>query len=108
MGDPAFDTSARGPAKVGAIPVVAIGASAGGLEALRKLFAHVPDDTGIAFIVIQHLDPERPSMLTSVLASDIGMPVVEVADGMRIGPNRVHVIPPDADLHIHEGILSLL
>ena len=95
--------SARSPK----MPVVGIGASAGGLEALRQLFAHLPDDTGMAFIVIQHLDPGRPSMLTSVLAGDLRMPVVEVTDGMRAEPNRVHVIPPGTDLSIARGILTL-
>jgi two-component system CheB/CheR fusion protein len=89
-------------------PIVAIGASAGGLEALRQLFAHLPSDTGMAYVVIQHLDPLRPSSLTSVLAVDLGMPVVEVVDGMRAEPNRVHVIPPHADLSIHAGVLTLV
>lgn len=88
-------------------PVVGIGASAGGLEALRQLFAHIPDDTGMAFIVIQHMDPDRPSLLTAVLAGDLRMPVVEVAEGMRAEPNRVHVIPPGSDLSIAQGILRL-
>ena len=95
--------SARSPK----FPVVGIGASAGGLEALRQLFAHIPDDTGMAFIVIQHLDPGRPSMLTSVLAGDLRMPVVEVTEGMCAEPNRVHVIPPGTDLSIARGILTL-
>lgn len=88
-------------------PVVAIGASAGGLEALRQLFAHLPDDTGMAFIVIQHLDPDRPSLLTAVLSGDLRMPVIEVTEGMRAEPNRVHVIPPGSDLSIAQGILTL-
>lgn len=93
---------------VTAFPIVGLGASAGGLEALRQLFAHIPDDMAMAFIVILHLDPDRPSMLTSVLASDVRMPVVEVADGMRAEPNRVHVIPSGADISIHQGILALV
>src|SRR5690606_19654927 len=93
--------------KVG-FPIVAIGASAGGLEALRQLFARLPDDTGMAFVVIQHLDPGRPSMLSSVLAADVRMPVVEAAHGMRAEPNRVYVIPPGSDLEIHQGRLTLV
>lgn len=89
-------------------PIVAIGASAGGLEALRQLFSRLPADTGMAFVVIQHLDPGRPSMLSSVLAAAVQMPVVEVAAGMRAEPNRVYVIPPDADLSIHQGLLELV
>ncbi|HEX9640419.1 MAG TPA: chemotaxis protein CheB, partial [Candidatus Krumholzibacteria bacterium] len=91
-----------------AFPIVAIGASAGGLQALRQLFSCLPDDTGMAFVVIQHLDPGRPSMLSTVLAADVQMPVVEVAAGMRAEPNRVYVIPPDADLSIHQGVLELV
>ncbi|MBN1209170.1 MAG: histidine kinase, partial [Myxococcaceae bacterium] len=95
-------------AKAAAFPIVAIGASAGGLEALRQLFARLPDDTGMAFVVIQHLDPGRPSMLSSVLAGHVRMPVVEAADGMPAEPNRVYVIPPGADLSIHQGLLTLV
>ncbi len=89
-------------------PVVAIGASAGGLEALRRLFSSLPGDTDMAFVVIQHLDPERPSMLSSVLAGDARMPVLEVTASTRAEPNHVYVIPPDADLTIHEGVLTLI
>jgi len=91
-----------------AFPIVAIGASAGGLEALRQLFGRLPDDTGMAFVVIQHLDPDRPSMLSSVLAGDVKMPVVEVIAGTRAEPNRVYVIPPGADLGIERGRLTLV
>lgn len=91
-----------------AFPIVAIGASAGGLEALRQLFSRLPDDTGMAFVVIQHLDPGRPSMLASVLAASVRMEVVEVTAGMRAEPNHVYVIPPDADLSIHQGLLELV
>jgi len=89
-------------------PIVGIGASAGGLEALRQLFSGLPDDTGMAYVVIQHLDPGRPSLLSSVLAGVVRMPVVEVAAGMSAEPNRVHVIPPDADLSIQQGRLTLV
>jgi two-component system, chemotaxis family, CheB/CheR fusion protein len=89
-------------------PIVAIGASAGGLEALRQFFAQVSPDSGMAFVVIQHLDPGRPSLLTSVLASDARMPVVEVTQGMRAEPQRIHVIPPGADLGVEHGVLSLI
>lgn len=89
-------------------PVVGIGASAGGLEALKRLFKHIPADSGMAFVVILHLDPERPSMLTSVLAGVTPLPVVEVTSGMPAEPNRVHVIPSGSDLSIQGGILSLL
>jgi two-component system CheB/CheR fusion protein len=110
-GDPAsLETggSVAGAERVIDVSVVGIGASAGGLEALRQLFGNLPDDTGMAFVVIQHLDPDHPSMLASVLAGDVRMPVVEVTDGMRAAPNRVYVIPPHADISIDRGILALV
>jgi two-component system CheB/CheR fusion protein len=73
-------------------PIVGIGASAGGLEPMQQLFGHLPIDTGMAFVVIQHLDPHRPSQLTKILAANTAMPVIELADGMRVEPNRVYVI----------------
>ncbi len=89
-------------------PVVGIGASAGGLEALRKLFGLMPVDVGVAFVVVQHLDPERPSMLTSVLEGITRLPVVEATNGMPAKPSRVHVIPSDSDISIERGILKLV
>jgi len=103
--------SAReGHARAGPVrfPVVGLGASAGGLEALRQLFAHLPGDLGMGFVVIQHLDPDRPSMLTKVLGGVTRLPVVEATNGMRVEPDRVHVIPSDFDLSIRDGILHLV
>src|SRR5690606_3282204 len=94
-------------AATASFPVVGIGASAGGLEALRLLFGQLPGDLGIAFVVIQHLDPERPSMLTSVLEGVTGLPVVEAESGMPVKPNRAHVIPSGSDISIERGILRL-
>jgi two-component system CheB/CheR fusion protein len=89
-------------------PIVALGASAGGLEALRRLLRHVPADSGLAFVVIQHLDPERPSMLAHVIEGITRLPVAEAVHGVRLEPNRVHVIPSGADLNIHDGVVSLI
>jgi two-component system, chemotaxis family, CheB/CheR fusion protein len=89
-------------------PIVGLGASAGGLEALRVLFDHLPVDPGIGFVVIQHLDPDRPSMLTKVLEGGTHLPVVEATNGMRVEKNRVHVIPSGFDLSIHDGVLELV
>ncbi|HEY6948139.1 MAG TPA: chemotaxis protein CheB, partial [Gemmatimonadales bacterium] len=91
-----------------AFPIVALGASAGGLEALRRLFARVPIDSGLAFVVIQHLDPDRPSMLAHVIEGITPLPVAEATDGARLEPNRVHVIPAGADLTIEGGIVALV
>src|ERR1035437_10973502 len=75
-------------------PVVGIGASAGGLEAFTKLLKHLPNDTGMAFVLVQHLDPTHGSALTEILSRATAMPVTEVRDGMQVEPNHVYVIPP--------------
>jgi two-component system, chemotaxis family, CheB/CheR fusion protein len=87
--------------------VVGLGASAGGLEALYKLFDALPPDTGMAFVLIQHLDPTHSSMMVGLLAGHTAMTVLEAADGMTIEPDRVYVIPPGAYLSIHDRALRL-
>jgi two-component system CheB/CheR fusion protein len=102
------DTVAQSiPAPPVASPIVGLGASAGGLAALQQLFAELPADTGMAYVVIQHMDPDQPSMLARLLESRVRMPVVEVTDGMMAAPNRIHVIPPGSVMGIHDGVLSL-
>ncbi|WP_309738230.1 chemotaxis protein CheB [Chamaesiphon sp. OTE_20_metabat_361] len=78
--------------------IVGVGASAGGLEAFTQLLQHLPADTGMAFVLIQHLAPTHPSLLTTILAKATAMPVAEVEEGMEVAPNRVSVIPPNFDL----------
>ena len=73
-------------------PVVGVGASAGGLEALTSLLKAVPPDTGLAFVIIQHLDPKHASLLPDLLARWTRMPVHQVKDGMLVEPNHVYVI----------------
>jgi len=89
-------------------PIVGLGASAGGLEALRRLFRHLPEDSKLAFVVIQHLDPDRPSMLPHVIEGITHLPVAEAVHGVRLEPNRVHVIPSGADLAIRGGVVALI
>lgn len=89
------------------IRVVAIGASAGGLEAFTQLLSHLPPDTGMAFVLIQHLDPSHLSMLSEILTRTTDMPVNEVQDGMAIAPNCVYVIPPNTLMTMEQGILKL-
>ena len=84
-------------------PVVGIGASAGGLEAYRKLLEALPADPGIAFVLIPHLDPTHPSMLADLLSAHTGMPVVQAADRMLLERNHVYVIPPQAYLSARNG-----
>ena len=88
-------------------PVVGIGASAGGLEAFRQLLAGLPPDTGMAFILVQHLDPRHESKLTDLLARSTSMPVVEVTDGLTVSANGVYVIPPNANLAMEGGKLRV-
>src|SRR5262249_41806668 len=80
------------PALPQTFPVVGIGASAGGLEAFRQLLEHLPTDTGIAFVFVQHLDPTRESILAELLSKATDMRVKEVRHGSRVDPNGVYVI----------------
>jgi two-component system CheB/CheR fusion protein len=89
-------------------PIVGIGASAGGLEAFRSLFAHLPATTDMAYIVVQHLDPHRPGLLPGLLSRVTKMPVCEGQNDMLVQPNHVYVIPPNADLLLENGALKLL
>jgi two-component system CheB/CheR fusion protein len=89
-------------------PVVGIGASAGGLEAFIQLFEHLPENTGMAYIVVQHLDPNRPGLLPALLGRVTKMPVSEGQHDMRVQPDHVYVIPPNADLELEHDLLKLL
>jgi two-component system, chemotaxis family, CheB/CheR fusion protein len=89
-------------------PIVGIGASAGGLEAFTKLLKHLPHDTGMAFVLVQHLDPTHASALTEILSRTTAMRVNEVRDGMRVEPNHVYVIPPNTNLALLHHRLSLM
>ncbi len=87
--------------------IVGVGASAGGLEAFTQLLAALPVDTGLAFVLVQHLDPRHDSILPELLASRTRMPVVQVTEGMRVKPNHVYVIPPNAIMAISAQTLHL-
>lgn len=87
--------------------VVGIGASAGGLDAFRKFFTAVPDDTGMAFVLIQHLDPTHESLTAELLGNYTRMSVVQVGEEMRVEPNHVYVIPPNKFLTISGKTLHL-
>ena len=87
--------------------IVGIGASAGGLEAFRTFFTHMPADTGMAFVLVQHLAPDHKSMLVDLLSASTKMPVIEAADGLEIQANRLFVIPPNATLTVQAGRLRL-
>ena len=87
--------------------VVGIGASAGGLEALQQFLTFLPGDTGMAFVIIQHLSPDHKSLLADILGKDTTMPVVEAQDGMRVERNHIYMIPPKYNLEIVSDILRL-
>ncbi|MGH2820102.1 MAG: chemotaxis protein CheB, partial [Actinomycetota bacterium] len=87
--------------------MVGIGASAGGLEAFSQLLRALPADTGMAFVLVQHLDPTHESRLPEVLARTTAMPIGTVTGGLRVEPDRVYVIPSNADLTIEGGVFAL-
>ena len=86
--------------------IVGVGASAGGLEAFTELLRHLPDDTGMAFVLIQHLDPRHESHLTELLSKASKMPVTEVRGETRAEANHVYVIAPRCNLGISDGVLQ--
>ncbi|MDD5250636.1 MAG: chemotaxis protein CheB [Rhodocyclaceae bacterium] len=103
----AVDAAAAPPAVPAAFPVVGIGASAGGLEAFEQFFRHVAPDSGMAFVLVPHLDPGHASILTEILQRTTAMPVVEAQDQMTVAPDHVYVIPPNRDMAIFRGALQL-
>ena len=95
------------PGEKGPFPIVAVGASAGGLEAYEQFFKNLPTKTGAAFIVISHLDPKHSSIMSELISRFTPMPVQEAADGVNVEPNHVYVIPPNRDIAIFHGRLQL-
>ncbi len=90
-----------------AFPIVGIGASAGGFEAFAEIVNVLPVDTGMAFVLIQHLDPTHESMLAPLLARKSKLPVSQVTDGVAVEPDHVYVIPPNTQMVIRNGSLEL-
>lgn len=90
-----------------AFPIVGIGCSAGGLDALEKLLSHVPAGSGMAYVIVQHLDPVHVSALPELLQRVTTMPVVEAVNGMAVQPDCVYIIPPNKDLSLLRGELHL-
>ncbi len=91
----------------GAFPIIGIGASAGGLEALEQFLRSVPADSGMAFVVVQHLDPTHQGLLPELLQRATVLPVERVADRVKVRPNHVYVIPPNRDMSLLRGALHL-
>lgn len=88
-------------------PVIGIGASAGGLEAFEKLFTHLPANSGMALVIVQHLDPTHESILTDLIRRFTKMQVMQVKDQTSVQPNWVYVIPPNTEMALQDGLLHL-
>ena len=88
-------------------PIVGIGASAGGLEALQLFLQNVPEGSGMAFVIVQHLDPTHKGIMAELLQRDTTMKVTQVKDHTRVRPNCVYVIPPNKDMSVLHGVLHL-
>jgi two-component system CheB/CheR fusion protein len=91
----------------GSFPIVGVGASAGGLEALEQLFMKMPEDCGFAFVVIQHLSPDHKGMLGELLQRVTKMSVYTVTDKMKVNPNSIYVIPSNKSMTIQNGELHI-
>ena len=92
---------------ISACPVVGIGASAGGLEAIKALLSHVPSKTGMAYVVVQHLAPNHVSLLPELLARATPLPIKEVEEGMVVEPDCVYICPPNAELTLPSRVFQL-
>ena len=95
------------PKKLNEFPIVGVGASAGGLEALELLFENMPKDNGMAFVVIQHLDPNHVGIMPELLQRVTNMKVIQASDRLRVKPNCVYVIPPNKSMSLLKGTLHL-
>ncbi|KTC89536.1 CheR family methyltransferase [Fluoribacter dumoffii] len=104
--DPSHSLSTTPPQK-SLFLIVGIGASAGGLEALRALFSHSKPDDRLAFVVVTHLSPDKISILPEILQQFTSLKVTTIADNQKIEPKHVYVLPPGRYVHIHQGILFL-
>lgn len=98
------NTLQRTPQK---FPVVGIGASAGGLDAFRKLLQAIPEDSGMAYVIVQHLSPDYDSRLTEILAQSTTIPVYEIINNINLAPNHIYVIPENNNLISYDGVLQL-
>jgi two-component system CheB/CheR fusion protein len=96
------------PGPASSFPIVGVGASAGGLEALEVFLKHVPTHSGMAFVIVQHLDPTHKGMLVELLSRSTTMPVAQATDRMKVEPDHVYVIPPSKDMSLLHGALHLL
>jgi two-component system CheB/CheR fusion protein len=87
--------------------IAGVGASAGGLDALERFFSHAPANSGVAYIIVQHLSPDYKSLMADLLSKRTTMPVQVAGDGMLVEPNHVYLIPPKQSLTIFHRKLHL-
>jgi two-component system CheB/CheR fusion protein len=89
-------------------PIVGLGGSAGSFASFEKFFTHLPADSGIAFVIILHLDPNHKGQVSELVKNYTAMPVIEAHDGIAVEPDHVYIIPPNKDMGIHNRKLLLL
>src|SRR5689334_11425555 len=89
------------------LPVVGVGASAGGLDAFKKFLKSVPENSGVAYVLVQHLDPKHKSQLPDLLQRTTKVPVMQISDAITIEPNRIYTIPSNKILTAKGGVLQL-
>ncbi|HEX9023654.1 MAG TPA: chemotaxis protein CheB, partial [Geobacteraceae bacterium] len=106
--EPKSEEKVRKSKAKGPLYVVGIGGSAGALEAFEQFFTAMPGDSGLAFVLVPHLDPTHKGMMPELLQRFTTMKVEQVEDGMRVEPDRVYVVPPNRDMSILHGSLQLL
>src|SRR5689334_22916122 len=95
----------EGPGSCAVPPLVVLGASAGGLEVFQQFFAQIPAESGLAFVLIQHLDPNHETLVPELLAKHMSMPAQRVVEPVALKANHVYVIPANALLTLEKGIL---
>ena len=100
-------TKSQPPATVQNFPIVGIGASAGGLDAFKRLLAAIPESSGMAYVLVQHLDPTHESILPEILQRVTKIPVYEITDDIHLAPDRIYIIPSNKILTSTDGVLQL-
>ena len=95
------------PATVQNFPIVGIGASAGGLAAFKKLLGAIPENSGMAYVLVQHLDPSHDSILPEILQKVTTIPVYEITEDIHLAPDHIYIIPENKMLTSTDGILQL-
>ena len=95
------------PATVQNFPIVGIGASAGGLDAFKRLLIAIPENSGMAYVLVQHLDPSHESILPEILQRVTKIPVYEITEDIHLAPDHIYIIPSNKILTSTDGVLQL-